>query len=121
MADLNKKVLGFTWGYDLPIEKFPFLEGKISKMTNYMDEIAVSRNSRLKGIGTLLGQSYLEYLKQQDYNECVLRTDERNNSSMTLFKKLGFIPIINNNKSIYDPEYPTRIYLKNKLRGKNGN
>ena len=121
VANIDKNILGFTWGYDLPIEKFPFLEGKISRKTNYMDEIAVTGNSRLKGIGKLLGQNYLEYLKKQGSNECVLRTDERNLASMTLFKRLCFVPVLDNNKPIYDPEYKSRIYLKNKLGGKNGN
>jgi len=111
VAESVSKLSGFTWGYKLPIEKFPFLEGKVSNNSNYMDEIAVNGESRIKGTGTALGMKYINTCKMQNIEQIVLRTDERNNASMALFKRLGFKPIISNGLSVYDPEYPQRIYL----------
>ena len=118
VADNGKGLMGFTWGYQLPLEKFPCLAGKVPKETNYMDEIAVGRSKREKGIGTALGLKYLERAQEQGMLEVVLRTDERNEASMGLFKKLGFISIPNTKSArgkIYDPEYPDRIYLRRRL------
>lgn len=107
-------LLGFAWGYSLPLEKFPFLSG-ITNNASYMDEIAVLSNKRTKGIGTLLGLEYLK-IATPNFAEVILRTDERNTSSMTLFKKLGFYPVKIEENTIYDPEYPERIYLRRKLK-----
>lgn len=120
VAESDKLIVGFTWGYNLPLEKFPFLEGKVNNNSNYMDEIAVSGNCRLRGVGRLLGQNYLNSIQQQGSNECVLRTDERNTASMNLFGKLGFVPVLDKNKPVYDPEFSSRIYLRKVLGGKNG-
>ena len=104
-----------TWGYRLPLDKFPFLEGKVKSNCSYMDEIAVRGDKRLKGIGTLLGRAYIESVRQQGLSEVVLRTDERNDSSMSLFGKLGFSGIADSESSrgkVYDPQFPNRIYLR---------
>ena len=118
VADKGKELAGFTWGYQLPLEKFPFLAGKVPKETNYMDEIAVTGSKREKGIGTALGLSYLELAQKQRMLEVVLRTDERNEASMGLFKKLGFMSIPDAESArgnIYDPNYSDRIYLRRRL------
>jgi ribosomal protein S18 acetylase RimI-like enzyme len=111
VAEKENKLIGFTWGYKTPLEKFPFLEGIISSNSNYMDEIAVSGDSRIKGIGTTICQEYIKTCAEQGIEEIVLRTDERNTASMALFKKQGFKPLIKNRYAVYDPEYPQRIYL----------
>ena len=107
VAENNARIAGFTWGYKLPFEKFPFLEGKISPSTLYMDEIAVRGDKRLKGVGTRLGEAFLDSAKAQGLEEAILRTDERNPASIALFRKLGFREI-----GIKDPEFPSRTYMK---------
>ena len=118
VAENNDKLAGMTWGYRLPFDKFPFLDGKVSVESSYMDEISVRGDIRLKGIGTLLGRAYIETVRQQGLFEVVLRTDERNTSSMSLFKKLGFsgIPSTEDQRSIiYDPQFLNRVYLRMKV------
>jgi len=110
VAELDRKISGFTWGYKIPLEKFPFLRDYISNKTNYMDEIAVAGDFRRKGIGKILGEKYIEYCKKINSAEIILRTDQRNISSMSLFKNLGF-----KNIGITDPEFSWRIYLRRKL------
>lgn len=114
VAANSDEIVGFTWGYALPIEKFPFLDGKVGD-ASYMDEIAVRGDKRLRGIGTLLGKAYLVLAAQKDQSEVVLRTDERNVASMALFQKLNFkdIPDARSEKGrVFDPKYPDRIYLQ---------
>ena len=106
--------MGFTWGYNLQMEKFPFLDGLVKNAT-YMDEIAVISERRAKGVGTLLGNEFLTAAKKTS-SEVVLRTDERNTASMALFKKLGFEPVRMQETIIYDPEFPDRIYLRRELK-----
>lgn len=72
-----------------------------------MDEMAVQRGSRVRGIATALGKEYLKQAEKKGMKEVVLRTDIWNFASMALYKKLGF-----NNSQIFDPEYADRIYLK---------
>lgn len=115
IAEKDNGVVGISWGYKLPIEKFPFLEGKVSKQSNYMDEIAVRGNVRVKGIGTFLGEEYIAQVKEQGIKEIVLRTDERNTASMRLFEKLGFEKILDSQNPkgfVYDPDFPSRVYLR---------
>lgn len=107
VAENSRGIAGFTWGYRLPFEKFPFLKGKIGPSTLYMDEMAVQGNKRLRGVGTRLGQAFLDAAKAQGLEEATLRTDERNPASIALFKKLGFRKM-----NTYDPEFPSRVYMK---------
>ena len=105
----KSQLVGFTWGYRLPIEKFPFLKGKVLQNCSYMDEIAVRGNLRKNGLGQALGKAYLERAQSQNMDQVVLRTDERNEASMALFKKLGFWGF--KQPRLYDPQYPNRLYL----------
>ncbi|MEK6811426.1 MAG: GNAT family N-acetyltransferase [Nanoarchaeota archaeon] len=110
VADSNELV-GFTWGYQVPLNKFPFLNGLVNERANYMDEIAVDGNARKRGIGKLLGQTYIDKLTIANVPEIVLRTDQRNTSSMNLFKSLGF-----ESMQVTDPDYNYRIYLRRILK-----
>ncbi len=122
VAEDDKEIIGFTWGYKLPFEKFYFLKGKVSEKASYIDEIAVKKEKRRKGIGTLLGEKYIEIARQQGTQEIVLRTDERCKGSMSLFWNLGFDSIPNKKVArgkVYDPQYCRRIYLRKKIGGEN--
>lgn len=118
VAEDSNGLAGMTWGYRISLEKFPFLEGKIPAESNYMDEIAVRGDKRLKGVGKLLGREYIKAVRQQGLSDVVLRTDERNISSMSLFRKLGFSGIADSESlrgKVYDPQFPNRIYLRREL------
>lgn len=118
VAEDSNGLAGMTWGYRISLEKFPFLEGKIPAESSYMDEIAVRGDKRLKGVGKLLGREYIKAVRQQGLSDVVLRTDERNISSMSLFRKLGFSGIADSESlrgKVYDPQFPNRIYLRREL------
>ena len=104
--------VGFTWGYSLRSRDFPFLEGQISARSMYVDEIAVCNEFRKQGLGTLLCTNLINMARHIDFEEVVLRTDLRNNSSMKLFSSLGFREI-----GISDPQYSSRIYLRKSFSG----
>ena len=108
VAELHQKIVGFTWGYELPIDKFPFLKKIVQATANYMDEIAIDPTIRMNGVGKYLGT---EYLKRAQ-NQVILRTDINNQASMNLFQSLGFTPLQKDGTTIFDPVYPTRIYLR---------
>jgi ribosomal protein S18 acetylase RimI-like enzyme len=119
VAENGTGLVGFSWGYQIPFDKFKFIEGKVDPKTSYMDEIAVSGNRREKGVGRLLGRAYLAATEAQDMKEVALRTDQRNIASMTLFQRLGFkrIPDPTSQRgTLYDPEFPDRVYLRTKLK-----
>mgnify|MGYP001591076670 CR=1 FL=1 len=111
VAELEEKIKGTTWGYRLPLTKFPFLKGKVNLDANYMDEIAVAGDSRRKGIGNLLCTKYIEIVKANKISEIVLRTDQRNTASMSLFSKLRF-----NSLCVTDPEFSWRLYLSRRFK-----
>jgi GNAT superfamily N-acetyltransferase len=113
VAEADIGIVGFTWGYKLPLEQFEFLKPVVNGQTNYMDEMAVRNDSRVKGIGTLLGLKYIQEISEQGLTEVALRTDVRNAASMTLFQKLGFKPMrLESQLPIYDPACVERIYLR---------
>jgi ribosomal protein S18 acetylase RimI-like enzyme len=108
VAEVDKKLIGFIWGYRLPFNKFPFLREKVSNDAIYVDDIAVRGDCRLKGIGKSLCVSFLSEVFSPAINssESVLRTDRRNVASMGLFSSVGFKEI-----GITDPKFPFRVYL----------
>ena len=111
VAETEKILVGFVWGYNLPLEKFPWLKNIIGNNTNYMDEIAVKGNKRVRGIARIMGEKYLERVARKNLDGVVLRTDIWNSASMALFRRLGF-----KNTGIFDPKYRDRIYLYKELK-----
>jgi len=94
------------------------LKNKISKNSNYLSEIAVKPDCRINGVGTALGLTYLSMNREKNLEEVVLRTDERNDSSMGLFRKLGFICLFESSIQdfVRDKDFYNRIYLKKSLK-----
>lgn len=105
-------LVGFTWGYSLRPRDFPFLEGQLSARSMYVDEIAVCNEFRKQGLGTLLCTNLISMARDIGFEEVILRTDLRNNSSMKLFSSLGFREL-----GVSDPQYSSRIYLRKSLSG----
>ncbi len=127
VAKVEGSVVGFAWGYDVPMEKFPFLNAAVPSILNcsYMDEIAVDSAFRNKGVGRKLVDGYAQLVSSKPGYEArkalridevalgvVLRTDVNNVASMKLFCREGFAPVKDaEGCEMMDPEYPTRIYL----------
>lgn len=111
VATRRDAFLGFAWGYELPIEKFPFLQGIVNEKSMYIDDIAVDPNFRAQRVGRKLTLNFLYSSIDAEFDQVVLRTDETNKASMALFTSVGF-----SNLGVYDPQFPTRIYLKRELR-----
>ncbi len=108
----DDRLVGFTWGYRMPIEKFPFLEGLVEQGANYMDEMAVLKQNRTKGVGTLLGKEYFRIVSEKGAPESVLRTDRRNTASVALFGKLGYTRVMDSDSPVMDPEFEDRLYFR---------
>ncbi len=123
-SESESRVSGFTWGYATPLPKpfrffrsrkgrqceFPFLKGRVSRNSVYMDEIAVDPAVRQQGVGRSLCLEFLEIARSMGFEEIVLRTDENNVASMGLFASVGFAEI-----GKVDKRYPTRTYMKRDL------
>ncbi len=120
IASTQGAVAGFIWGYKFPVGKFEFLADTLGDLStrNYLDDIAVGLNMRRRGIGTILCLEYLNKAARTGADSVVLRTDERNKTSMALFKNRGFNLIYINldvpsckDGILRDPEYNDRIYM----------
>jgi len=110
VAEKDGKIVGFRWAYELPMKKFPFLNGKIENgKTMYGDELAVEKEFRGTGIGSAMMQLSFEIAKQAGYNAFVGRTDQ-NSQMVQLYKRLGYQEM-----GIQDPQYPNRFYFIKRL------
>jgi len=109
-------LLGFTWGYDLPIERFSFLKEYNPRLTSYLAEIAVDGSSRERGVGRQLVERYFWEAERLGKKEVILRTDKTNRASMKLFETTGFLPM-----GIIDPQHERRRYLIKQLGKPNEN
>jgi ribosomal protein S18 acetylase RimI-like enzyme len=106
LATNSMNVVGFTWGYRLPLDKFPFLDFKNSI---YVDELAVRKDFRKKGIGTRLTEMIIEDARRLGYDNVALRTDV-NGSAYLFYTDRNF-----KDTGIRDPEYPERTYRRRKI------
>jgi ribosomal protein S18 acetylase RimI-like enzyme len=119
VAEKEEKIMGFVWGYDLPLEKFPFLSGYVPEgRTSYIDEVAVDCGCRKQGMAKLLMSKYAEIAFERGVAKIVARTDVRNEASMALHRSLGFTGMIDRSSAmIFDPEYKSRVYLELDIAG----
>ncbi len=101
------KIIGFTWGYQLPFNKFPFLRNNVNKNSGYVDELAVKSDFRRKGIGESLLLKLMKSFKEKQMKQVACRT-LTNCNAYPLFRKLGFRDI-----GRIDPNdmYENRVYL----------
>lgn len=102
----SNNVIGFTWGYRLPLEKFPFLKEVVGEDVIYIDELAVKSDFRRRKIGTTLTNMLIGDVSKLGYNTITLRTNT-NGFAYIFYKKLGFEDI-----GVRDPDYPERTYMK---------
>lgn len=103
LAVNSNNVKGFTWGYLLPKEKFQFLD---LKEAIYIDELAVEKNHRKKGIGSNLTNMLVNDARKLGYKIATLRTDI-NGGAYKFYLDLGFDDI-----RVKDPQYPERTYMR---------
>jgi ribosomal protein S18 acetylase RimI-like enzyme len=121
LADVEQtdQIAGFTWGYKLPVSKFPFLKEYWSanmQMVWYIDEVAVDVAYRRKGVGKLLTKSLEVEVALLGAKSICLRTDISNPASMGLYKNLGYLQLLNENrKPMMDPRFQSRTYLGKKV------
>ncbi len=123
VAESGGSLAGFSWGYRLPLAKFPFLGAweSTTLRPSYMDEIAVSAEARQRGIGTELCIAYMGETKRRGGESVVLRTDKRNASSVGLFRKVGFREIMRPGQQseplevLTDPEFSNRVYFAQRV------
>lgn len=86
VADDNGKIVGAVW--------IRILAGKIKGFGHVDDEtpefaISLLKEYRGRGLGTLLMQQMIAYLKEKDYRQASLSVD-KNNYAKRMYKKLGF-------------------------------
>ena len=126
VAESDGEILGFTWAYNINIEKdMNFLKEAQnldrSKKIIYVDEVATAAKSRGKGVATSLERNLFSGAENAGFEYVILRTDETNTAAMNLYRKLGFERLLygvsknNEAKYIYDPEFNSRVYLVKKL------
>ncbi len=113
IAQKDSRLVGMTWGFNLSLDKFPFLADNYIEDTSYVAELAVGPNNRREGVGGILGEAYVKRAREMGIPKIILRTDERNPAALRLYRGLGFSEI-----NVRDPEYENRIYLSKSL-GKN--
>lgn len=112
VALLADELVGFTWGYQLPFEKMLFLTGRVLQESSYIDEVAVAKDARIRGIGVKLCNAYTNSARTQGMKQLVLRTSVNNPASVALFTKVGFTPLCaKEREGLYDPVYQDRLYF----------
>ena len=96
VADLSGSIIGAVW--------VRILAGKIRGYGNIDDQtpefaISLLKEYRNQGIGTLLMQKMIEYLKRKGYAQTSLSV-QKNNYAVKMYQKLGF-EIIHENEEDY--------------------
>jgi len=117
VAEDETGILGFAWGYKVPFDEFPQLKGKVADNASYFAELAVREDKRKCGIGNDLCNGFLRASKEIGINEVVLRTNERNVASLALYKKNGFVELMDTEnvlRRVYDLVEKDRIFLSKK-------
>jgi len=111
LALINKKVVGFTWGYAVSQDELCEIGGNALSIlfdgskVFYVDELGVQALYRRKGIGESLSLYLINEAKKKAEIIC-LRTDQRAYDARSLYAKLGF-----KDTGIKDQTYDDRTYL----------
>ena len=66
------------------------LEQKTSAETLYLDTIAVTENSRGRGIGKMMIQKVIQFAREQGFSSIKLSVINTNNREKLLYERLGF-------------------------------
>lgn len=109
----DQQVTGFTWGYEVTQKKLREICGhsqldylfENGRRVYYIDELGVSKDARNEGTGTKLTEAITLFAKLRGQKVVTLRTDEKAESAISVYRKSGFEPL-----DIHDAEHPTRIY-----------
>ena len=96
VADLKGQIIGAVWVRILDgiIKGFGNVDGSTPEFA-----ISVLKKFRNKGIGTLLMQEMIKYLKEQEYTQASLSV-QKENYAVKMYQKLGF-KIIRENEEDY--------------------
>lgn len=71
LAIIKKEVVGFTWGYGIPKEKFPFLKSFFDYRLFYIDGLAVKKDYRRIGIDSFLLKRLLEKALKEGFQYAI--------------------------------------------------
>lgn len=110
VAENNRSIVGFTWAYKIPIGKFPFLQSVLTTSAAYIDELAVRKKFRRKGIASALTNSLIKEADKLGFDEVVLRTDT-NGVAYRFYLDLGF-----EDMNIRGLCYSERTYMKKLIK-----
>lgn len=102
------------WGYRYPEGKFAQLEGIVGSQATYLDDVAVAKCNRVRGVGTALLEAYLNRSRELGFEEAILRTSPKNDAAVAFFKKLGYAQVERNGAPLIDPAYGG-IYMRRQL------
>lgn len=95
------KIIGFTWGYEVTEEEMRLISGT-AQMDNffkdgnrvfYINELGVSSDARVKGVGLQLSSNLLDWTEANGFMTILLRTDLRAMPARTLYARLGFVEL----------------------------
>ncbi len=108
----NDKIIGFTWGYLMSSREFSDHSGQneenvISDDIFYLAELGVLKDFRGRKIGFELSKK----LAEKATNPVILRTDSCAQSAISLYKKLGFTPLLTlSGEQVVDANHQSRLY-----------
>ncbi|MCK4635885.1 MAG: GNAT family N-acetyltransferase [Candidatus Moranbacteria bacterium] len=108
----ERQVVGFTWGYLMSSKSIADYAGwnnrvNFSGDVFYLAEIGVLKDFRGEGIGFQLSKK----LSEKATKPVILRTDSCAQSAISLYKKLGFTPLLSlSGKQITDVNHQSRLY-----------
>lgn len=74
------------------IEKIPegSLKGRVSNRAPLMSNLVVSRSFRKRGIAEKMVAAIEDFSRDNNWSECYLYVEERNQAAVKLYKKLGY-------------------------------
>ncbi|MCG2690263.1 GNAT family N-acetyltransferase [Candidatus Parcubacteria bacterium] len=105
-------VAGFTLGYEVTKEEMVEISGhqQLNNLFNgtrvfYIDELAIAKNHRQKGLATEISWRLLRFAESQGIGVVVLRTNKKAKAARALYQKLGFKEL-----AIVDAVYQDRTY-----------
>ena len=81
VAEEENKIIGYLTGSIIK---------NIWQHSGYIDDVFTSKDSKRKGVGFHLIQTFIKYLKTKGIKNCKLEVNKKNNHALKLYKKLGF-------------------------------
>lgn len=105
------QIVGFTWGYLMSSVELSVYAGWNKEMVYdkvfYLAELGVLKEFRGEGIGLTLSKKLMGKVSDR----VVLRTDDVAKTAIVLYRKLGFVPLVDSNgEQLTDSKHRSRLY-----------